>query len=44
MFVWVIAGFSIALFLYLRANTHTVEDARPKPDQVPGFGPQISLR
>ena len=43
MMVWVIAGFAIALFLYLRANTHTVEDARPKPDQVPGFGPQISL-
>jgi len=43
MLVWVIAGFSIALFLYLRANTHTVEDARPSPDQVPGFGPQISL-
>lgn len=43
MWVWVIAGFAIALFLYLRANTHTVEDARPGPDQVPGFGPQISL-
>ena len=43
MLVWVIAGVSIALFLYLRANAHTVEDARPGPDQQPGFGPQISL-
>ena len=43
MLAWVMVGFSIALFLYLRANTHTVEDARPSPDQVPGFGPQISL-
>ena len=43
MWVWVIAVFSIALFLVLRAKTHTVEDARPKPGQVPGFGPQISL-
>ena len=43
MLVWVIAGFSIALFLYLRANTPTIEEARPSPDQAPGFGPQISL-
>jgi len=41
--VWIVAIFGIILFLYLRANTHTVEDARPSPDQAPGFGPQISL-
>ena len=44
MLVWVIAGVATILFLYLRANTYTVEDARPSPDQLPGFGPQISLR
>jgi len=43
MLVWVITGLAIALFLYLRANTYTEEDAKPHPDQKPGFGPRISL-
>lgn len=43
MWVWILSVCAIALFLYLRSQTYTEEEARLPADKSPGFGAQITL-